>query len=151
MPDHEFDRPDLAELVVPLGRALTNGELPVLREYGLSMWGYVVLRNLQSEPTRSQAALAKEVGADKTRIIAVLDELQDAGLIERTPDPADRRVRLLALTDRGRQVRDDARRGIRAREERLLARLPAPDRAALLRSLRALSELSREEFEVAPE
>jgi DNA-binding MarR family transcriptional regulator len=95
---------------------------------------------------RTQAALAQAIGADKTRIIAVLDELQDAGLITRQPDPADRRAYLLSVTAKGRAVRDAAQAGIREREERLLARLPAADREAFLRALRVLSEIPAEEI-----
>jgi DNA-binding MarR family transcriptional regulator len=55
------------------------------------MWGYVVLTVLAEQPVRTQAALAQSIGADKSRIIGVLDELQERGLIQRRADPADRR------------------------------------------------------------
>ncbi len=139
-------RPDLAAMMSPLTRALIDAELPVLREQGLSMWGYSVLLALGERPLRTQAALAQSIGADKTRIIAVLDDLQRAGLIERTPDPADRRARLLALTAEGRRVRESAQAAIQRNEERLLARLPPEDRAAFLRVLRALAALPPEEI-----
>ena len=138
----EDDRPDLAATVVRLGRALVALEQPILAAHALSMWGYIVLSALRTEPMRTQAALAGAIGADKTRIIAVLDELQHRGLIEREPDPADRRVRLLALTRAGRDLHGEVRTAIRGEEKRLLARLPATDRAAFMRSLRALSRIS---------
>ncbi|MFC9357564.1 hypothetical protein ACFTZB_13450 [Rhodococcus sp. NPDC057014] len=56
-------------------------ELPVLFGHGLTMWGYVVLLALDEHPLRTQPALAETIGADKTRIIGVLDDLQDRGLI----------------------------------------------------------------------
>lgn len=140
------DRPDLAAMVVPLGRALVAAELPVLREHGLSMWAYGVLLRLEERPVRTQAALAESIGADKTRIISVLDDLQERGLIQRQPDPADRRARLLSLTPAGRRTRDAAQSAIREREERLLARLPAPDRGTFLRVLAALSALPQDEI-----
>ncbi|MEV4456396.1 MarR family transcriptional regulator [Microbispora sp. NPDC049633] len=133
------DRPDLAAMTVPLTRTLIAAETPILREHGLSMWAYAVLLGLDDRPVRTQAALAESIGADKTRIIRVLDDLQRRGLIERSPDPADRRVRLLSITPEGRRVRDGAQAGIRRMEEALLARLPDEDRAAFLRALRVLS------------
>ncbi|MGW4713567.1 MarR family winged helix-turn-helix transcriptional regulator [Nocardia sp. NPDC004260] len=133
-------RPDLAAMIVPLGRALMALELPILERHELSMWGYAVLLGLGAEPVYTQAALAKAIGADKTRIIGVLDELQRRGLITREPDPADRRVNLLSLTDAGRALRDRAQRDIQAGEDRLLERLPAPDRSAFLHALRTLSD-----------
>jgi DNA-binding MarR family transcriptional regulator len=140
------DRPDLAAMISPLSRALIDAELPVLREHGLSMWAYSVLLALDERPLRTQAALAESIGADKTRIIGVLDDLQRRGLIERTPDPADRRARVLSLTAEGRRVRDSAQAGIRRGEERLLARLSAEDRRGFLRALQALAALSPEEI-----
>ncbi|WP_454195020.1 MarR family winged helix-turn-helix transcriptional regulator [Nocardia sp. Marseille-Q1738] len=138
-------RPDLAAMIVPLGRALMAAELPVLDRHELSMWGYAVLLGLDAEPVYTQAALAKAIGADKTRIIGVLDELQRRGLITREPDPADRRVNLVSLTEAGRALRDRAQRDIQAREDRLLERLPAADRRVFLRALRTLSDAVAEQ------
>ncbi|WP_238163489.1 MarR family winged helix-turn-helix transcriptional regulator [Kribbella capetownensis] len=132
------ERPDLAAMLYPLVRTLIAEEMPVLAEHDVSMWGYSVLVALDETPVRTQSALAEAIGADKSRIIGTLDELQDAGLIERTPDPDDRRVRLLSITAKGRRVRRAVRKGIRVREERLLAKLPAADRQGFLRALRAL-------------
>jgi DNA-binding MarR family transcriptional regulator len=135
------DRPDLAAMMVPLGRALMAAEQPILDAHGLAMWAYAVLLRLDAEPLRTQAALAEAIGADKTRIIAVLDDLTARGLISREPDPLDRRVRLLSLTPAGRALRDAVQTEIQAGEERLLADLPPADRAGLLRGLQALAAL----------
>jgi DNA-binding MarR family transcriptional regulator len=132
-------RPDLAAMLAPLLRELAAAELPVLTAHGLSMWGYVVLLALDRAPVRTQAALAEAIGADKTRIIATLDELQQQGYIERTPDPEDRRVRLLAITDAGRAVKDAAQAEIQIGEERWLGELTADDREVFLRVLRQLT------------
>ena len=134
------DRPDLAAMVVPLGRALLAIEEPILDAHEISMWGYIVLSRLSDQPLRGQAVLADAIGADKTRLISVLDDLQGRGLIRREPDPVDRRARLLALTATGRRLRDRVRRSIRREEERLLAELPATQRAAFLQALQRLSE-----------
>ena len=138
-------------MMVPLARALVAAELPVLRAHQVSMLGYVVLLGLGEQPARSQAALAQAIGADKTRIIGVLDDLQQRGLIERRPDPADRRAHLLSITPAGQRVRDAVQAGIQRGEERLLARLPAADRAAFLRVLQALSALPPEQVSGGPD
>ena len=137
-------RPDLAAMLVPIGRRLMALEQPILDAAGLSMWGYSVLLALGDEPVRTQAALAEMIGADKTRIIADLDELQDGGMITREPDPADRRVRLVAITAKGRRTRDRAQSEIQKAEERLLSKLSQDDRAAFLRAAQALSEVIRD-------
>jgi len=133
-------------MITPLGRALVAAELPILRAHDLTMWGYVVLLRLADEPVRAQAALAAAIGADKTRIIGVLDDLQERGLIRREPDPADRRIYLVSLTAAGRQVRASAQAAIQRREERLLRRLPAADRRGFLNALQFLSGLSQDEL-----
>jgi DNA-binding MarR family transcriptional regulator len=132
-------RPDLAAMMAPLVRELMAAEAPVLEAHGLSMWGYIVLSALDRSPVRSQAALADAIGADKTRIIPTLDDLQDRGYIERRPDPDDRRVRLLALTEAGRAAKDAAQEDIQRGEERWLGKLSTDDRRVFLRVLRQLS------------
>ena len=103
------------------------------------MWAYSVLLALDRSAIRTQAALAEAIGADKTRIIAILDELQQNGLIERVPDPKDRRARLLAITKQGRSLKDAVQAKIQEGEERWLGRLSASDRATFLRVLQELS------------
>ncbi len=132
--------------MVPLGRALMAVERPVLEAHGLTMWAYSVLLALGRGPARGQGVLAEEIGADKTRIIAVLDDLQERGLIERYPDPADRRARLLAVTAAGRALSEAAQSDIQAKEELLLGRLDAADRAGFLNALMALSAVPRNEI-----
>ncbi|MFF0383385.1 MarR family winged helix-turn-helix transcriptional regulator [Streptomyces sp. NPDC004286] len=138
MTDEDRSR-DLAALLHPLLDSLVSAEQPILAAHGLSMWGYAVLGALGDGPVRTQAALCATIGADKTRIIATLDRLQEAGLISRSPDPADRRVRLLSITEEGREVLRSVRAGIRAGEDRMLAVLPAADRRTFLRVLNALA------------
>jgi DNA-binding MarR family transcriptional regulator len=103
------------------------------------MWGYVVLLALDRSSMRTQAALAEAIGADKTRIIRTLDELQERGHIERHPDPDDRRVRLLAITDSGRAVKNSAQADIQRGEEHWLGELGADERMAFLTALRRLT------------
>lgn len=132
-------RPDLAAMLAPLLRELVAAEEPVLAAHGVTMWGYVVLLALDRSSMRTQAALAAAIGADKTRIIRTLDDLQDDGYIERRPDPDDRRVRLLAITEAGRRVKDAVQSEIQRGEERWLGELSAEERRIFLRSLERLT------------
>ncbi|TFV54938.1 MarR family transcriptional regulator [Mycobacterium sp. PS03-16] len=132
-------RPDLAALLAPLLRDLAAAEVPILEQHGLTMWQYSVLVALDRAPMRTQAALAEAINADKTRIIPTLEELQRRGYIERHPAPDDRRVRLLAITEAGRTVKDAAQIDIQRGEHRWLSRLPADDRATFLRLLQQLA------------
>ncbi|MGW6425770.1 MarR family winged helix-turn-helix transcriptional regulator [Nocardia sp. NPDC055053] len=122
--------------------AADSAERPVLDRHGLTMWAYAVLLGLGEQPVYTQAALAKAVRADKTRIIPVLDDLQRRGLIRREPDPADRRVNLVQLTPEGARLRDRAQHDIQEQEQRLLADLTDADRRTFLRVLQELAERS---------
>ncbi|WP_245923741.1 MarR family winged helix-turn-helix transcriptional regulator [Paractinoplanes atraurantiacus] len=135
-----MERADLGAMVVRLGRRLIAMEEPILADHGISMWAYVALSGLEDGPTRTQAALASAIGADKTRLIPVLDDLQRRGLITREADPADRRVRLLGMTPAGRKLHAAVRADIRAAEEALLASAAEKDRAAFLAVLEALDQ-----------
>jgi DNA-binding MarR family transcriptional regulator len=56
----------------------------------------------------SQRELAQVLGLDPSQVVALVDELADAGLVERRPDPADRRTRLVVATPAGRRTRRTA-------------------------------------------
>jgi DNA-binding MarR family transcriptional regulator len=126
-------------MLAPLLREMVAAEEPILEAHGLTMWGYVVLLALDRSSMRSQAALAAAIGADKTRIIRTLDDLQDDGFIERRPDPDDRRVRLLAITEAGRRAKDAAQDDIQRGEERWLGEVNAEERRVFLRVLERLT------------
>jgi len=67
-----------------------------------------------------------------------LDRLESRGLIDRSPDPEDGRMRRVRLTDRGRHRVDAALADLLDRERRLLGGLSEPERnrlAGLLRSV----------------
>jgi len=132
------DVADLGAMVVRLGRRLIALEEPILARHEVSMWAYAVLTALGERPMRTQAALAASIGADKTRLIPVLDDLQQRGFLEREPDPADRRVRLLRLTEAGLRLQRSAQAEIHRAEDELLADFPPADRDAFRRVLTRL-------------
>ena len=129
---------DLAALVSRLARRLRAAEEPVLERAGLTMWEYVTLSRLSLGPAGSQQALARTMGYDKTRLIALLDGLEQRELITRAPEPPDRRAHIVRITPAGRRHLKAAQRGIRALEAELLAPLPEADRKTLRTSLASL-------------
>ncbi|MCW2993233.1 MAG: transcriptional regulator, MarR family [Conexibacter sp.] len=133
------DEEDLGALFARITRRLIDAERPLLAEHGLSMWGYIALSHLAHAPAGTQLALAQAIRHDKTRLIGLLDELEGEGLITRTPDPADRRARIVSLTKAGATRHAAARRAIRAMEEELLAGVSATERTRLRRTLARLA------------
>jgi DNA-binding MarR family transcriptional regulator len=118
---------DLGALLYALTRAVAAAEEPVLRAHGIEMWDYIVLARLAGRAAPTQATLAAAVGRDKTRLIPLLDRLEARSLLRRTPDPDDRRNRIVDLTPEGRALFVRCRDGIRAMEDDLLAGLGADD------------------------
>ncbi len=70
----------------------------------------------------------------------VADALQERGLVERTPDPGDRRAVLLRPTGEGRRIRGEIDAARAADSAELYARLSPADRSALARILRVLGD-----------
>ena len=132
------DDRDLGELFARITQRLIAAERPILDRHGLAMWPYVVLARLARSPASTQLELAQQIGYDKTRLIGILDELGDAGLIARLPDPEDRRARTVALTDAGRELVATVRAEIRAMEAEFLGGLGDREQSSLRRVLGGL-------------
>jgi len=79
------------------------------------------------------------MGYDKTRLIDLLDKLERDRLLERTPDPADRRARIVRLTSAGEARHAAAQQAIREMESVELAALGGSERRALLSALKLLA------------
>ena len=100
--------------------------------------GYQVLCAAARDEPGSQAAMASRLGIDRTVMTYLLDDLEAASLVQRQPDPADRRSRRVIATDHGRDVLADREARFTHAEQHLLGGLPAADQAtfrALLRTL----------------
>jgi DNA-binding MarR family transcriptional regulator len=132
------ERPELGYLLSRLIREAIAREEPILERAGLRMWDYAVLGALDGKDAPTQAQLAAAAGRDKTRLIGNLDRLSELGLVNRAPDPADRRNRVVSLTAEGRRVLDRCRAEIREMEDGLLSAVPAGDREAFERALTGL-------------
>ena len=96
--------------------------------------GYGALREAAEPTPRNQAELAKVLGLDRTVMVYLVDDLEAAGLVERVPDPNDRRSKLIRATPAGAARLCDLRRATAAAEAELLADL-SPAEAELLHSL----------------
>jgi len=139
MVESPADHPDLGADLHRLGREVLRRERPLLAALGVDLWDYMVMSRLQDGPAPTQGQLAAAVGRDATRLIATLDGLQARGLLERTPDPRDRRNRVVALTAAGRTLLAACRTAIRAMEADLLGAVPAGDRQVFRDALTRLA------------
>jgi len=85
--------------------------------------------------------LAARLNSDASNLTSVVDRLEDRGVLERQVDPNDRRVRLLALTGAGQELRDDLRASVFHRVP-AVAGLSAADQELLRDLLRRVVEAS---------
>jgi DNA-binding MarR family transcriptional regulator len=107
--------------------------------------GYQVLAAAVRGQLASQLALAQHLGVDRTVMTYLLDDLERAGLIERHPDPADRRARRIVGTTAGRELLDELDRRLQAAECEVLAGLEnEADRGTFRALLRQLASRARE-------
>ncbi len=105
---------------------------------GASPYHYGVLVLLDEEPRETQGAIADALGHDRSHLVAVLDELEERGLIERKRDPSDRRRHLVSVTPAGKAALDDYRALAARLDDELFAPLDAAQRETLHELLLAL-------------
>ncbi|MDD7965266.1 MarR family winged helix-turn-helix transcriptional regulator [Actinomycetospora lemnae] len=90
-----------------------------------------LLRAIAGAPGSSQQALADRLGTPATRLVALVDGLEERGLVERRRNPADRRLHAVHLTDAGTALLADIGRVAREHDDDLLAALDPGERARL--------------------
>lgn len=92
------------------------------------------LLSLEPLPMRK---LAQKLKCEPSNVTGIMDRLEARGLVERRPDPSDRRVKLAAATQEGRRVARELREGLRFAREPLAA-LSEEERLALRNLLRRM-------------
>ena len=101
--------------------------------------GFQALSGAAHCSARNQAELAKQLGVDRTVMVYLIDDLTKAGLVERIPDPADRRSKLIRATEAGLARLMATQAAIDAAELELLRPLSPPDQVRLRGMLRAIA------------
>jgi DNA-binding MarR family transcriptional regulator len=101
--------------------------------------GYQVLSAAAHGVVGSQLSLAQHLGVDRTVMTYLLDDLEAAGLIERRPDPADRRARHIVITPQGTELLATLVERLEAAEAHLLAPLDQRARASFRAEVRLLA------------
>ena len=87
-----------------------------------------------------QGRLVERLGLSKQAVQQLVDDLVARGVLTRSPDPADRRARIVCFTDQGLTLLEDANLAKQVIEKRFAARLGGPDLQRLSRLLARLSD-----------
>jgi DNA-binding MarR family transcriptional regulator len=119
--------PDVEGIVDRIGsiqHRMRKAQKATLREHGLTPeeWGVLTKLRLGSDACRSSPGdLANDLELSSGAMTSRLDRLEEAGLVRRLPDPADRRGVVVELTEKGRDAWDLAV-NVQGRREAFFAR-----------------------------
>jgi DNA-binding MarR family transcriptional regulator len=140
-PDLDVAPMEVLSRVSRLARHLDRARSQAFETHGLESWEFDVLAALRRAGAPYQLSpgrLLKETLVTSGTMTNRVDRLAARGLVERLPDPADRRGVLVQLTDSGRDSVDAAMADLLAHERNLLGSISERDQAKIARVLREL-------------
>jgi|SRR5215471_13399114 len=127
-------------LLKRLGMSAKEQTLDAFDEAGLHPYHHAILLVLDEGSRETQGAIADALGYDKGQLVGLLDELEDAGLVVRQRDQADRRRHVVEMTPAGRKALDKLRRLSAKVEDEFMAPLSDKEREELHTLLLRLAE-----------
>ncbi len=140
-PDLDLAPMQVLSRVSRLSHHLDRARRASFADHGVESWEFDVLAALRRAGTPyelSPGRLIKETLVTSGTMTNRVDRLVARGLVERLPDPHDRRGVLVRLTDEGRTTVDGALASLLARERELLGGLDASSQTRLASLLRRL-------------
>ena len=137
-------------LVSQLGFAISRRFGKVLEPLGLEPRQFALLRYVAAAEGHSQQELGAVLQVPASRMVALLDEMEERGLLERRPHPTDRRAKALYLTPGGRTTLTQAMEAAAAFEGEVTAGLSADERQKLVSLLQRLAANLELTFGVHP-
>ncbi len=146
VPDHDYEieSSDLEDLIgYNLKRAYVIVQADfrdALGEDGLSARVFSALSLTVKYPNITQSELARMMGIERSGLVAIVDELEERGYLQRAPVPGDRRVQALVPTDGGRQAYATAIKVVRGHENRLFEGMTEEEKSTLLTLLKKIRQ-----------
>ncbi|MFE3175576.1 MarR family winged helix-turn-helix transcriptional regulator [Amycolatopsis sp. NPDC059090] len=120
-----------AFLLAQLGAHATQRFAERVADLGLTPPQTGLLRAIARRPGESQQVLAAELGTPPTRLVALVDGLEQQGLIERRRNPQDRRLYAVFLSDEGQETMAALAKAAAAHEDEMTAALSTEERSVL--------------------
>src|SRR5882724_4008035 len=111
-----------------------------LEPLGLTVKHYGLLTLLVHEAPIPQGRLGEVMRIDRTTMVALIDDLERAGHVDRTRNPEDRRAYALVSTATGKRVQRSAATLMKRIQNEALSPLATGERSELRRMLRAIIE-----------
>jgi DNA-binding MarR family transcriptional regulator len=116
-----------------------------LQDCGLTYARMRLLGTLHCNGPQIMSSISDELGVTKRNVTALVDALEEEGLVRRRPHPTDRRATVIELTEQGLETTESMYEGHRAAVSELFADLSEEDRRELIRLLGLLREALRRE------
>jgi DNA-binding MarR family transcriptional regulator len=151
--DGDGDDDGFGFLLVQLGFHIARTFKEQLAPLGLEPRHFGMLTRLAANEGKSQQAIGELIGLNPTRMVFLVDELEQRGLVERRRYPTDRRSYALYLTEPGRAKLREARHAGSGHDHQLGASLTGAQRkqlTALLRRLAQEQEISEDSLPGPP-
>ena len=126
-------------LLAKLGLAFKAKALAKLEEAGFDPYHYSVLAILGEGARETQAMIAESLALDPSRLVALLDSLEDRELVVRQRDPDDRRRHVVTITAAGKRELSRLRAIVKEVEDDFLAPLDPRSREAFHETLQQLA------------
>lgn len=130
----------LTEAFWSVARTLRHVSQEALAPYDVSPSQFRAIGVLARHGDMRPGELARHLRIAPRSATEVVDDLQARDLVERSPDPEDRRATIVRLTDGGAEVADAIRAARAAEAEGFFGRLDDRDRAELTRILHVLRD-----------
>lgn len=136
---------DLGILPELIGYHLRRAQVHLFADFARTMaeaqmtpgqFGVVSL--IGANPGLTQSALARAVGIERSTMVAVIDTLQERGMVERKPSPVDRRSYALVLTGNGENLMERLLPMVRAHERNVARNLSVVEKERLIELLMRL-------------
>ncbi len=150
MPDQETAAKSEAGVTVPgnsVGFSLSQIGLETARQFGevvgalgLEPRHFAVLHAVHRDAGQAQQTIGDLLAIPASTMVAIVDHLEGAKLLERRPHATDRRARILYLTTRGETLLSKAQAEAMAQEARICVGLGPQERAQLLGLLQRISQ-----------
>jgi DNA-binding MarR family transcriptional regulator len=128
-------------LLARLGAVFKSRALARVELEGFEANHYSVLAMLAEGDRETQATIAEALGLDPSRLVNLLDSLEQRGLVARHRDPLDRRRHVVSITPEGIHARDRLRALAQGMADEFLAPLTPDDRKTLQRLLLQLARV----------
>jgi DNA-binding MarR family transcriptional regulator len=116
--------------------AIFNDFASELKEYDISPGRFGVLVLISANPGLTQSSLAQATHLDRSTMVAVIDQLEARGLVERRPSPTDRRSNALVLTAEGKKLLKQLKQLVQVHESRVAGALSAAESKQLVSLLK---------------